>query len=518
MKAILLLLLLFLATSSLAQRVWTTYPHTINSNSLSVDLAPTGEIPEYVAVIVLTNDPADQWQKDWQKALDQWRIDRKTNPHAKPPDFSPYPFQDYNDLAKWVPFKTNIQVDLGPGDGNRKISFGYRYHGEARAETWSGSTVYVRTQKPFIGITAPTQTTVSQPMISLEGYCPEPLEAIHYDVFNSAGMMVQSNVQTYVNNQDYDTELARFTTNYFTCLYIPLASGTNTIVLRCTDDAGNNILTNFTYVLDLGLDKTPPVMSVDWPQPEMSITVGSFSARGKLDKATDTILGIISANGQTNTVHGEVEWSHFINGAGYFWVENLPVSIGTNYLALIATDAAGHSSSTNLVLYGDEGPIITMDPVTPAVDLWKPYLDITGKVSPANNPVWINGVQAVVNADGTWLAKHVPVVSPNIGTACFDMTTTPPTANNPTKPGEMFFTQTSLGTNAITLNPSTPVSGIFQLLVSNPDKRNFVLLASTNLMDWVPILTNSNPEATFSYRDTNANHYKSRFFRVVPLQ
>jgi hypothetical protein len=280
------------------------------------------------------------------------------------------------------------------------------------------------------------------------------------------------------------------------------------------------LTTNLVYVLDLQQDRTPPVISIDKPNDGEEISGGAFTARGKLDDATEQITALISANGQTNTVKGLVEWSKFIDGAGYFWVENIPISDGVNHLTLTATDAAGNSTSTNLTLVGTEGPIITMDPVVPAVKLWQPFLDITGKVSPRNHAVWVNGVQAEVKPDGTWLAKQVPVTSPNVGTACFDMTAFSPEEmkKGTAKLKQVFSAQANLGTNAMVLNASSPVCGVFKLHMTDTAGRAFVLLTSTNLVQWMPILTNSNPNDVFDFTDTNAANYGCRFFRVDPVQ
>jgi len=70
----------------------------------------------------------------------------------------------------------------------------------------------------------------------------------------------------------------------------------------------------------------------------------------------------------------------------------------------------------------------------------------------------------------------------------------------------------------MTLNASTPACSTFQLRLTDTAGHPFVLLASTNLTDWIPLLTNSNPEATFDYTDSNTDKYPCRFFRVVPLE
>ena len=48
--------------------------------------------------------------------------------------------------------------------------------------------------------------------------------------------------------------------------------------------------------------------------------------------------------------------------------------------------------------------------------------------------------------------------------------------------------------------------------------RTFVLETSTNLIEWLPFLTNASLNPVFDYTDTNAVNYHCRFFRVVPVQ
>jgi hypothetical protein len=142
--------------------------------------------------------------------------------------------------------------------------------------------------------------------------------------------------------------------------------------------------------------------------------------------------------------------------------------------------------------------------------------------------VWVNGVQARVNPDGTWVADHVPVLSPNGGTAVFEATTLPSSGelapasgtNQPplaAKPQALISVVAGLGTNAMTLNPSQPSCGTFRLRLTSTAGRSFVLLTSTNLADWTPVLTNVSSNETFDFADTNATTNQCRFFRVSPL-
>ena len=71
--------------SAPAASVRTEYPEMVRSNSVTVKLTPIGEVPESMAVMVQTNDPMDDWQKNQQAALEAWRIEVRTNHNARPP-------------------------------------------------------------------------------------------------------------------------------------------------------------------------------------------------------------------------------------------------------------------------------------------------------------------------------------------------------------------------------------------------------------------------------------------------
>jgi hypothetical protein len=77
--------------------------------------------------------------------------------------------------------------------------------------------------------------------------------------------------------------------------------------------------------------------------------------------------------------------------------------------------------------------------------------------------------------------------------------------------------QGDLSTNAVTLNALRPACGTFNLHLTGAAGRSFVLMASPNLLDWKPLLTNVNSAATFDYVHTNAVEDGCQFFRIVPL-
>jgi uncharacterized repeat protein (TIGR01451 family) len=62
----------------------------------------------------------------------------------------------------------------------------------------------------------------------------------------------------------------------------------------------------------------------------------------------------------------------------------------------------------------------------------------------------------------------------------------------------------------------TGAGGIFQFNVTGQSGQEYIIQASTNLLDWVPIYTNPAPYVSpFNFVDPNASSYTSRFYRVV---
>ena len=416
--------------------------------------------------------------------------------------------------ATWIPFTTTLPIDLGPGEGKRLVSIAGRWQdGNGTYEVGSGTHVKVRLRPPLVVITNPPEAVTSQPMIQLQGYTDEPVQRIRYDLFNASKTVTDA--EGFVTDQYFDSASSDYTSNYFNCFDIDLAPGTNTIVLRCQDWAGNTATNTLTYTFTTEGDKTPPSLALDRPINGHWLSGETFTARGRTDDPTARLTALVVADGRTNLVEGLVERN------GYFWVEHIPLRAGANLLTLTATDAAGNSSQTNLVVYRSN-ELLTLDPIPPD-RLWQGDVTVSGRVSPPNQPVWVNGVQARVKGDGTWVAEHVPVLSPNGGTAVFEATTQlapAATTNQPpplASPQHLISVNTGLGTNALTLNPRQPSCGVFNLHLTGAAGRSFVLLTSTNLASWIPLLTNLGAQDTFEFTDTNTAGEPCRFFRLVPI-
>ena len=305
--------------------------------------------------------------------------------------------------ANWQTFPgTNITVILGSTNGVYTVSVGLRGLPPNATATWQTVQLTLNTIAPTVVITNPAAGVVSQPMIQVQGFANEALSHVTFDVSNATGIF--TNQTGYITSQYYDANLLTFTTNYFQCYDVPLTNGLNTISVHTTDLAGNTTTTNVNFILDYSNATNPPVLTVVWPQDGTYISGSSFTFEGQVDDDTASVTAtIVDASGDTNTVQGLVERS------GAVWAQNLPLAAGTNTLMISATDAAGNTSTTNLTLY-QSSVTVTVNPLA-GDQLNRQFITVTGTVSDTTVQVYVNGVQATVNDDGTWEADNV-LVSP----------------------------------------------------------------------------------------------------------
>ncbi len=265
-------------------------------------------------------------------------------------------------------------------------------------QTWEWVHINYDHTPPVLTITNPVTTSGSMPMIQLQGYCPEPLASLRFDVTNATGLLPDQ--QGLVLSQSYDTNVHAFTTNFFQCFDLDLTNGLNTVTLRATDLAGNASVTTFNYTLNS--DTTAPVISLGWPQDGMTLCGDTLTVDGWVDDPSAAItVNLVDATGATNLFSGIVERD------GRFWVESLPLGAGTNALTLTATDAWTNSATTNFtVIKSALG--LAVNPIDPN-QLFQSSISVTGTVSGTGYTVWVNGVQATVPGSGTWRAEGVPV-------------------------------------------------------------------------------------------------------------
>ena len=252
------------------------------------------------------------------------------------------------------------------------------------------------------------------------GYASEQLSARSYDLTNALGLVTNNNLA--VTGTFFDASNFSFSTNYFQCYDVPLEVGTNTITLRVSDLAGNVTTLSTNIVLDYTTATTAPVISFLWPSNGMYMSGNSFYIRGNISDETATMTAqCVDAANNTNQYTGIVERN------GMFWVENLPLSAGTNRVYLTAKDAAGNVSSTNLSVV-KSSVVITVNSTAEGQDLYKPKGTVSGTISEHSYTVKVNGVTATVDVDGNWSAEDVP--NYGRGTATFDVIAEPPPPEN----------------------------------------------------------------------------------------
>ena len=199
--------------------------------------------------------------------------------------------------------------------------------------------LWLDTTPPALTITSPGSNTVNQPLLQLQGYAPEELSSVTYDLTNSAGWM--TNQTAVVLSRYFDTNLWQFTTNTFQAFDLDLTPGANQITLHAKDLAGNMTTTNLTYTLDYSSKTNPPVLALYWPTNGALISGTNFTWRGSVDDPTVTIFAqIVDSKWRYNLVDGVVERN------GNFWIDNLPLASGQNWMTLTATDAVGNTNST----------------------------------------------------------------------------------------------------------------------------------------------------------------------------
>ncbi|MGA2869545.1 MAG: hypothetical protein ABSF34_10345, partial [Verrucomicrobiota bacterium] len=322
---------------------------------------------------------------------------------------------NYLNDADWHDYTgTNLNVNLGTTQGWHNIWVGLKGFATNATVTWQWERLKLDLTPPQIVITNPVSGTLTQPLLELQGYSPEALSSISYDLTNALGLV--TNQQIVILDQAYSTNTWEFTTNSFQGFDIPLTNGLNTITIHASDLAGNTTVTNFNFIVDYSSKTNPPTVQICWPPNGIPVCGNVFTLRGQVaDPTVTTTLQFVDTNGLTNTLFGEMERN------GRFWLENLPLNSGTNLFTLTVADVASNVWTTNLSVV--QSPMtLTMNPVSDNSQLWQSNIDISGLISDPTASILVNGVEGTNNGDGTWSANDVPV-SPG-GVAIFDINAT----------------------------------------------------------------------------------------------
>jgi hypothetical protein len=105
--------------------------------------------------------------------------------------------------------------------------------------------------------------------------------------------------------------------------------------------------------------------------------------------------------------------------------------------------------------------------------------------------------------------------SNNIITRTFTVTLVPQDASTNLISGTTGTTTTPMAPGlavAAALTPTARVGGQFALTVAGADGQQYVIEASTDLANWVPVQTNTSP---FTFVDPDTGKFSQRFYRSV---
>jgi hypothetical protein len=330
-------------------------------------------------------------------AVQMQRVDSSTSPFqfgrglmTEPPPIKP---------GDWMPVQDSLRIELGDGDGLRAISVTFRMPKNGRIR--ETSVVKVVTAPVTIVITEPVNRVRIHSLLQVKGQTMGATETFTYTLTDATGQVQTDDVLFTL----LQTDLRSITPSggRFHIPDLRLAEGTNTLSLRAVTPGGQVTLTNLELVLDHSLMTNAPVISLAFPLPGAELSGPSFTARGMLDDPTAAVTARVIAAGGAEELHA------LVGRDGDFYVEELPIFEGTNQLEIVATNARGLVSRTNLVFH--RSPIDLVIDRIPEESLDRSVLTLTGSISVTNHTVWVNGHKATMLPAGRWAVSnyHVPI-------------------------------------------------------------------------------------------------------------
>ena len=92
--------------------------------------------------------------------------------------------------AVWNHYDGTVSLNLGATDGVYQVWIGLRnFATNTDLPVWLGTTVTLTRTPPPITITSPATNTVAQPYLQVQGYAPEELQSVTFDVSNAVGFL-----------------------------------------------------------------------------------------------------------------------------------------------------------------------------------------------------------------------------------------------------------------------------------------------------------------------------------------
>ena len=300
----------------------------------------------------------------------------------------------------WQAFSTSTLSVPTPTDGVYVVTVGLCGWAPTAARTWQTVTLFRDTTPLGLVLTNLPALSGSRPFIDPAGYTTRAVSSLTWTLIDANGNTNSGNGA--VVRQGWSLSDPFHTTNWFQCVDLPLALGTNSISIRAVDWVGSVAVTNFAYIFDTNGDSTPPSLTLLWPQDASQVSGNSFIVQARTDDDTAAVaLQYTDANGMVQTVNGLIE------RGGNMWVPSVPLVAGTNRVSLTATDAAGNMSTNNFTVV-QNSVALTVSPVSQRL-LQYCSAPVSVTVGAAASAVTVNGLPGT-SADGLyWTVESVPL-------------------------------------------------------------------------------------------------------------
>jgi hypothetical protein len=302
--------------------------------------------------------------------------------------------------AKWQWFtSTNLSV-MTPTDGVYVIAVGLCSVAPNASPSWQTLEVWRDTAPLALVLTNLASLSGSRPFIDPGGYATRALRQLTWMVVDANGSTNRGSGA--VVAQSWNLSDRYHTTNWFQCVDLALAQGTNWVSIQATDWAGNMAVTNFAYVFSTNEDTPAPALNLLWPQDGTLVAGDDLSVQAWTDDDTvSVVLQCTTTDGMARTINALVE------RGGNVWVRHVSLPPGTNSLTLRATNAAGKVSTTNFSVF-QSTVAFTITPLTQE-QMRYGYATVGGTVADPDCIITVNGVQGTNYGDGTWAAENVPL-------------------------------------------------------------------------------------------------------------
>ncbi len=176
------------------------------------------------------------------------------------------------------------------------------------------------------------------------------------------------------------------------------------------------------------------------------------------------------------------------------------VPFGSNIVYYLSVTNYGPSPSTNVLVSDTLPPGLTVISASPTKG------SVNGTLWSVGSLTVLQGATLALTLQPAFGGAYVNTASVNAGT---------PDPN----PDDIFASATvTVGSGAPPNLTNTVVSanGAFQFTVNGQNGQPYIVQASSNLLDWVPIYTNPSPFASpFTFTESNMTSYPDRFYRVT---